>query len=81
MQTTSNIYLYIFYIAMAPATSTQTRQVEILQEERGKVEQRLDRLNDMLDGCDDETATGLEELRSVTREQLDELDQQLERLR
>ena len=66
---------------MVQATSAQTRQAEILKEERAKVQKSLTRLDDMLDECDDETAAGLEQLRSATREQLDELEQQLEQLR
>lgn len=65
---------------MGQATLTQTRQRKILKEERAKVAQRLDRLNDMLDECDDEATSGLKDLRTATREQLNELDQQLERL-
>ncbi len=65
---------------MVQASLTQTTQREILKEERAKVAQRLDRLNDMLDDCDDEAAAGLRDLRAATREQLNELDQQLDRL-
>ncbi len=65
---------------MDQATSVQIKKQEILKEERAKVAQRLDRLNDMLDECDGETAAGLKNLRTATREQLNELDQQLDRL-
>ena len=66
---------------MVQATTTQTRQTEILEEKRAKIQKSLSRLDNMLDECDDETAAGLEQLRSATQEQLNELEQQLEQLR
>lgn len=68
---------------MGQAISTQTRQKEMLKEEHAKVQKSLARLNGMLQECEtnSDTAAGLEELRSATRQQLDELEQQLEQLR
>ncbi len=68
---------------MGQATSTRTRQKEMLKEEHAKVQKSLTRLNGMLQECETngDTATGLEELRSATRQQLDNLEQQLEQLR
>jgi|GEM_PF-3832736 len=67
---------------MGQATSTRTRQKEILKEEHAKVQESLARLNGMLQKCEtnSDTAAGLEELRSATRQQLDDLEQALEEL-
>ncbi|MFO8132752.1 MAG: hypothetical protein R6U10_02280 [Thermoplasmatota archaeon] len=68
---------------MGQASSAETRQKEMLKEEHAKVQKSLTRLNGMLQECDanSDTAAGLEDLRSATREQLDELEQQLDDIR